>query len=240
MRALTAILAVGALLSVAAVRRDDPTYSLIWKPTEGQTLDYGFSAKITTEESNVEFLTDLHLKVTKVETNGDYTLETSRNHLKVVVDGQEQSVPPDEDDDKAETVKYNARGEQISAKDEDEDSDPNPVTSLLKQTTDFDAPEKPVKKGEKWTKTIKADEKKGLKAAVHEYEVLGEAKSGKYNVVNVGVKYRETEGDHPATFEGTLSFDLTDMTPVGIDVKVKDAPLDEDTRGEVKVTMTRK
>lgn len=238
MRVLTALLAVGALLSVAAIRRDDPTYSLIWKPTEGQALDYGFSAKIATEGSNVEFLTDIHLKVTKVEANGDYTLETMRDHLKVVTDGQEHEIP-EEEENKAEVAKYNARGDKIS-KEEDDESDSSPMSNILRQTTDFDAPEKPLKKGEKWSKTVKADETKHVKAGITEYEVLGEAKAGKLDVVELGVKYHDTEGDHPASFAGKICFELKDMSLAAIDVTVKDAPLDEETRGEVHVTLDRK
>jgi len=238
MKALNALLALGALLSVAAGPHNDPTYSLIWKPTEGQALDYGFSAKITTEGSNVEFLTDIHLKVTKIETNGDYTLETTRDHLKVVTDGQEHEVP-DQDENKVDVAKYNARGDKIS-KDEDDEEDSDPMSNILQQTTDFDAPEKPLKKGDKWSKTVKADEKKHSKAGITEYEVLGEAKAGKLDVVELGVKYHDTEGDHPASFAGKISFELKDMSLAAIDVTVKDAPLDEETRGEVHVTMNRK
>lgn len=233
------LLAAAVGCSVAATKRDEPTYTLNWKPVAGQEIDYGLSAQISSAGVTVEFLTDFHLKITKVEADGGYTTESKRGSTRMVTNGQEQTLPSTDDDEKVRIEKFDAKGKKISEED-NEDGEIDDMTAILKKTTDFDAPDKPVKKGDKWQKVVKADPAKNVKAATLDYEVLGESKIGTFDVVKVAVKYKQTEGDRPASFDGTLAFSTKDMSMVELTANVKDAPLDEENYGEVKVKLSRK
>lgn len=220
---------------MAAAPSDD-AYSLIWKPKEGDKMQYLLSLKFSVEGQAFESLSDVLVSVPKVEANGDYTVETLHKNNRIIFGGEEKK-EPDGDDEKPDVDKFNAKGERISKDDPVEDQDD--LTALLQTVGDLTPPKEPVKKGDTWTEEIKADSKKMIKAARVEYEVLGVTKIGAYDVVRVSMKYKQLEGSKPASYEGTISFDLRDMSVVALEASVEDAPLDEGVTGQVKLKMTR-
>lgn len=231
------LFAVVLLLACLGAKTRDDGYSLIWKPKQDQSLTYELNTEMTADGHKVAFVTDINLKVTKVAENGDYTVETTRKNLRVIAEGQEHKVP-DEETVKPEIETYNKKGDKIGG-DEPDDGETDEMSALLGSVGDFKSPEKPVAKGDIWTEEIKADDKKKIKAAKVTYEVVGADKIGIYDVVTVSIKYKQTEGSKPASYEGTISFDVNDMSLVQIDARLLDVPFDEDTKGDMKLKMTR-
>jgi len=225
------------LTCLGAASHDDDSYSLIWKPTENQELRYELSTEMNADGHKLILKNDLHLKVTKIASNGDYTVETTQKNARAEVDGKEEKMP-DNPDEKPQVEVYNAKGDKIS-KDEDSGEELDEMGVLLNSVGDFSAPEKPVKKGDKWTEEIKADSKTKVKAAKVSFEVLGTDKVDGYDVVKLSMSYKQTEGSKPASYEGTMAFDVKDMSLVQIDARLMDVPFDPETTGDVKLKLNR-
>jgi hypothetical protein len=234
--AQSAVLFAAAFFALAAAPLEDPTYSLNWKPTLGQTITYALSMKISGGESSLEITSEIEGKVSKLEANGDYTVETRQKSGKMVIDGESHEVP---DDGEADVEVFNAKGEKITKKDGEEAEDADPFKELL-AALDFTPPEKPVKKGDKWVRKMPADPKTEKKASEVEYEVLGEEQIGTYKTVRISVKYRQTEGDKPTTATGSIAFDMADMSMVKTEATILFTPEEEDQQATVKFEMNRK
>lgn len=227
---------VAIALACTGATAPDDSYSLNWKPVEGQSIDYTLSVKFTLDGQAFEAISDIAIKVSKLEGNGDYTVESLRKNNRVIVAGEEKR-DPDSDDAKPEIEKFNAKGEKITKDEVVEDEDD--LTALLSSIGDLKPPKDPVKKGDKWTEEVKADEKRHIKAAKIDYEVVGIEKIGAYDVVKVSMAYKQTEGSKPVRYEGSIAFDIRDMSVVLVEASIDDAPFDDQTSGQVKLKMTR-
>lgn len=237
MKLLRLLLPLAALVSVAAIRLDDPTYSLVWKPTLGQAITYAVTVKFTGGDEETEMSGNVETKVTEVEKNGDYTLESRHKDFKIVVGKEPHDIP---NQDEPDIDKYTAKGEKIPKKDTEDENVGGPFGGLL-DSLEFKSPEKPVKKGDKWTHKIEKDEDNDVKAAEIEFEVKGEEKIGTYDVITINVKYHETEGDKPTTAVGSYSFDLKDMSTVKQEATVTYTPEEPgSTEQKIKFELTRK
>lgn len=214
----------------------EDTYTLIWKPKEGQSTTYDVEREMSAEGQTLVLKNELIVKVTKVEENGNYTVEMSERNRKFIAEGQETAIPADPDE-KPQIEKYDARGNRIEEKEEEGETDE--LSGIMGQIVEFDPPEKGVKVGDKWTQTLKANEKKKEKAAKLEFEVAGTGKVEGTDVVRVTLTYKQTEGSKPVTADGTIQLDKSDFSLVKFDVTVDDAPFDEETRGRIKIKMTR-
>lgn len=191
------------LAACASASSQDTVYALIWKPKQGVQYKYALSLETTQMSAKVVFGAELSMKVAKVESNGDYTLESTFGHATLTVDGQNEPIedPPSEPD----IQKYNALGVRIDEKKEPEGEDEdNPLSKALSDVMDFHPPEKPVKVGDTWTHAIPADEKKKTRPAKTDYTLASVLKDGEIEKAKVKLTYAETEGDKPAKSEGSL------------------------------------
>ncbi len=217
----------------------DPTYGLLWKPKEGQDFTYSIKVESSASDTKVEFGAELGMKVVKVEPNGDYTIESVFKHPTVTINGEEQKID-DEPEARSETEKYNARGERIDTdKDKPDDSESDPFGSAIADVMDFIAPEKAVKIGDKWTREIPGNDKKGKRPAKVEYKLEGAEKVGDANALKITFTYKETEGEKPVTSEGTYYLDADDGSLIKMDATIESAPMAEEG-GTTKVTVARK
>lgn len=238
---LRSVLALSVLLvtCMGAKSRDDG-YTIVWKPKQGQAIAYEVSAQMTVADDKVEFDSDVDVKITKVAANGDYTVETKYGNFRVIQNGKEERAPDGAMDTKPDVEIFNAKGEKIGGDPDDNDGEVDDMTRLLRSVGDFSPPEKPVKKGDKWTEDIKYDEKTKTKAAKLDFEVLGTDKIGRYDVLTISKSYKETEGSAPPAYEGTMSFDVTDMSLVEVEAGLRGVPLADGITADVKVKMKRK
>ncbi|AIE87293.1 hypothetical protein [Fimbriimonas ginsengisoli] len=237
MKPASALLLLSATFcTFAGVPQEEPSYSLTWKPFLGQTLTYETKISIDSGGKTIEITGIATGKVTKIRTNGDYTVETLRTGGKVIVDREAHEAP---DDTEPEIAEYTAKGERIDKKEEGEQAQGNMLRAIL-SPTEFVPPEKPVKKGDKWVRKIKADEAQSLRAAEIEYEVKGLGKIGVYDVVEVEFKYAHRGDPKPAKVTGSFAFDLKDMSLVKSELTSLDAKMGEEGRATIKAEMIRK
>ncbi|MFZ4508130.1 MAG: hypothetical protein ACOYON_10605 [Fimbriimonas sp.] len=213
------LLAAVILLAIAGSQQE-PEFALIWKPVQGQELNYAFTMKVDSSEGKFEIRGDTLMKVTKIEENGDYTVESSSKNQKVAVDGHEEDL---DDDPEPEVTKYTAKGQKIPPKDAKEDEEgPDPLAvNILDPITDFASPAGPIKKGTTWTEEYKADEKLGRAACKVVYEVIGAEKRGEYDCVRLSAKLTQTEGGSPAKAEGHFLISTKDTTLVDFVINVE-------------------
>ncbi len=240
MKVRNALLATALIFSCLGAKSQDETFTLIWKPKTGQAITYGMTMDATAGGDKSTFMFDINLKVTKVADNGDYTIETVQKNARVVAGGEEHKLP-DPDDAKPTVETFNAKGEKISEdKKKAEEEEADETSALLESVGDFKAPDKAVKKGDTWTEVIKADEKKKIKAAKVKYEVVGREKVLGFDALTVSMTYTQSEGSKPATYDGTMSFDVSDMSLVRLSASLHDvAGPDANTPGEIKLKMER-
>lgn len=242
MRAARALLLFA--LATASVAAEEPSYDLLWKPKPKDALDYKLTLVIDVQEYRFNFESDLLMKVLKVDENGDYELETSTKNSKISFQGEEEMVPEEND---PTIEKYSSKGERLSQPDkkddsgaDEEDEDANPIGKVLSEVTNFIAPEKPVKKGDKWVRDVKGDEKAKVEAAKLEYEVVGKEREGDFEVIRVDYKYKQTEAREPVTAEGTFRIKKDDFSLVSFEATVEGFKMDPDApTGTAKLKMKR-
>lgn len=231
------LVAVAVLATCLAAQQanDEKAFTTIWKPTESQVLEFNLTADFTAGPAKFTMMGDMTQKVTKIATNGDYTLETTYSHGRIVTQGEEQKL--EDGDMKPKIEKYNAKGEVIEHDKGDTDDDDAP-TAALDQAGYIAPPEKPVKKGDKWSYKFPAEKNKP--AAKSDYEVLGVEKLGPFEVVKIKVSFKQTEGSQPVTAEGTVSLDVKDQSIVKEEFLVDNMGLSDSDKGQMKMVEIRK
>ncbi len=184
-----------AALSVAAIAVQDGV-SLKRVAKTGEAIKYRLKADLQVQGVEASFSTLSVEKITKVESNGNYVLETVQSEGKVSFSGQEMEMPAS-----TQSVTYKANGEVIEIKAEVSDSSAYRTANLIS----FIAPEKAVKVGDTWTSEIKKDEKTGAMSVKGTYKVEAEEKIGDWEVLKVKYSSKETEGgDTAASAEGIV------------------------------------
>jgi hypothetical protein len=223
MKAVRLLLAV--LIASAWASVQDRTYSLVWQPKQGQAFKYVLSMDMSADGNQVLFGSELSVKITSVEKNGDYTVESIYSSPTITVDGKTQAAS-DDAVNKPEIEKFNAKGERIDAgKDKDEDTDP--FGKALGDIMDFNAPEKPVKIGEKWTREMPGNEKSKTRPAKAEYKLAGIDKVGTSETLRVTYTYAETEGGKPVKAEGEFYVDGADGSVVKMNATIDNLRFDD-------------
>lgn len=222
MRALRFVLLAASTASAIAATPQAETFDLVWRPKASDTLAYRLAIEIKVQDFRFNFDTDLKMRVTKVEENGDYEVETATQNMKVLFNGQEEFVP---DDEKPTSAKFNAKGERLGDSTSDpEDKEADPVSRLLNDISNFSPPEAPVRKGEKWSKVQKADKEKGVGGAVLDYEVKDVDKDR----VSLKYTFRQTDVPTPAHGGGTITLRREDYSLSDVDIEVDDFKMDDD------------
>lgn len=233
MRAVRALLVL--LAATAAFATSDQTFSLVWAPKQGEEFKYSIVLASTLEGAKIVIGTDLGVKVTAVAANGDYTLESRYSTVKVTLNGEPQSLkdlPPAQ----VEIEKYNAKGVRF---DDGKDQEVDQFGQILSDVMDFVPPEKPVKVGDKWTRSVPENEKTKKAPARLDYTVLSEEKSGPTTLVKLGFAYTETKGDKPAHGTGEFLIDASNGLVISAKADLENAKMDpEAPPGPVKVTLT--
>ena len=204
-----------AALSMAAIAIDD-AISLKRAAKAGDVAKYRLKADVELQGMEANFTTLITEKVSKVESNGNYVLESTQSDGKVSFSGQEMDVPGS-----VQTFTYKPNGEVVEIKAENVDASVY-RTAIL---TSFIFADKAVKVGDDWTFEIKKDEKTGTVPAKQTYKVEAEEKVGDVDTFKVKFSTKETEGgDSAASCEGTAWISKKDSTLVKSEGVWKNVP----------------
>ena len=180
-------------LSVAAFAVQDAV-SIKRVAKAGDSAKYRLKADIDFQGMEATFTALVVEKITKIESNGNFIVESSYSEGKVVFSGQEMDAPGT-----TSTYTYKPTGEVVDIKAETVDSNVYRTANL----TSFMVPDKSVKVGDEWTTEIKKDEKTGALAAKGTYKVEAEEKVGDFDTFKVKYSTKETDGgDAAASCEG--------------------------------------
>ena len=194
---------VGAacLLAVAAYAAQD-TFNLSWKPKVGDALKYKIDIKASMDMGGM--MGDLNVgmvqttKVTKIE-EGKVVMDSTMGSMTLVVNGEDMSQMMG-DQNMSMTSTYNLAGELLSIKSET-DMGGNHVR--MENAYSMTYPNKDVKVGDKWTRTIKGNAE-GAVDATATFTVDGFETVGTERCVRIKGDFKETVGSAPMTCKSTV------------------------------------
>ncbi|CAN5507555.1 hypothetical protein BH11ARM2_BH11ARM2_12450 [soil metagenome] len=193
-------------------------YTIKRVPKEGDTVKYRLKADL--ELSGIQATLEglVAEKTIKVDADGTYTVESSQEEVKVMVQGQEVPSPPSP----PQVVVYKPGGMISEIRGESIDGNAYRLANL----NAFFEPDKPVAVGDSWVKEIPADSKQGTPATKAEYKVLGEEKIGNYDTLKLSANIGETTGgSDAATNVSTLWVSKADGSLVKSEGKWTNAPI---------------
>lgn len=204
-----------AAISVAAFAVQDAV-ALKRTAKVGDTAKYRLKADIDLQGTEATFSELVTEKITKVESNGNYTVETAHSEGKIVFGGQDMDAPPS-----SQTFTYKSNGEVVEIKAEGVDGSHYRTANL----TAVVMAEKAVKVGDDWTHEIKKDEKTGVAALKSSYKVEAAEKIGDFETLKVKYSTKETEGgDAAASAEGIAWISKKDGSLVKSEGSFKNVP----------------
>lgn len=220
-----------AALSVVALAAQDGV-NLKRQPKVGDAVKYRLKAEVNVAGTDAVFSTLINEKITKVESNGNYTVESTQSDTKLSISGQDSEVPAQG----PETTTFKATGEVVEIKSDQV----GPEVYRLANLQSMIVQDKAVKVGDEWTAEIKKDEKTGAVAAKGTYKVEAQEKVGDYDTYRIKYSFKETEGgDAAASVEGTVWVSTKDNTLVKAVGNWKNAPFPGAGPIDAKITLTR-
>ena len=195
------LLVATCAVAIAAV----DAITLKYAPKVGDSLKYKMTGQLQIMGTSADIAGDFEYKVTKVDTDGSYTIESSQKNMQVSFGGQNMN-PPDSKD----TTVSKANGEIVDYQTDHQD----PNAWRMAELNSFVYPDKPVSVGDTWQSKVAADTKKGTVAATCDYKVDSLEKVGSHDTAKIKVSYKETEGSDPASSEGFVWLDTKDSAVV--------------------------
>lgn len=219
-----------AALSVAALAVQDAV-TLKRDAKVGETIKLKLRADLVVMDQDATFEGLVTEKVTKVEPNGNYTVESTQSEGKISVGGQEMPA-----DLQSQTFVYKANGELVEIK-------ADQVGSEIYRMANLQAvilPSKPVKVGDDWTYEFKKDDKTGAVAGKATYKVVAMEKIGDYDCLKILVSAKESDGgDMAASIDGNIWLSAKDATTVKFQGDWKNVPIPNAGPVNAKFVMTR-
>jgi len=189
------------LLAVAAFAAQD-TFKLEWKPKVGESLKYQIDVKASMDMGGA--MGDLAFgmvqtqKTTKIE-DGKVTMEGTAGNMTLVVNGEDMSQMMGDQSFNSTSV-FNLKGELLSIT-SDQPGAENQVR--MENAYSLSYPNKDVKVGESWTRSITGDTK-GAVDATATFTVEGFDMMGTDRTVRIRGDYKETKGSTPMTVKSTV------------------------------------
>lgn len=217
------------VLTVATVAlAAQSTYSLKRAAKEGDVLKYSLKSELKFDDYGVSMTGIVTEKVTKVQKDGTYTIESKVSDMKALNDGQEVKQP-----DEIQTITLKATGEPTTPE--------SPAVGGTRALTALIVPAKPVRIGDSWEADFKGDEASGNPPAKGTYKAEAKEKIGEFECVRVkySIKQRpnkEANQEAAGTSNCTAWIDIKDGSIVKMEGSFKSEAEDE---GE-KFTMSGK
>lgn len=213
----TAGVLVAASLMVGLVFAQD-ALSLKPKPKVGATWKFKVSADVEIMGQNASFTAFENGKVTKIEDDGSYFVESSMTNMKVEFNGQQMDQP----DQAPSTTKHSNVGEVLEVSGAEVTANDYRLGALLSVV----APKADIKTGEKWSVELKPKEKVGAPGLKSDYEVKAVEEVLGVKAAVVKVSSKETSGNTPTTMEGVFWVDLQTGFTIKADLDLKNVEMD--------------
>lgn len=206
------------------------TYTFNTHPTKGYEATYVEKVELTLSGSAI-VQTDKRIDTyTEVNPDGSMVVKSLSEDVKATINGQEVPIP----EQPAVTITSDPAG--IATKVEGGPPDPN-IFRIIDLSVLL-APEKPVKVGDSWTRTIPTNKTTGAPAFTATYKVMGTEKIGTWNTVKVQTTIAETEGTTKASATGFQWVDPTNDVTIKTDFTIKNLPLPQGA-ADATITATR-
>ncbi|MCW5943165.1 MAG: hypothetical protein KIS66_13100 [Fimbriimonadaceae bacterium] len=215
-------LALIPFLALAAISMAQEPTQLEWKPQVGRVLKYKLNVKASMDmgAGAQDLLVGMLLTSTtkEVRPNGEVVVETKQGGMSLSIGGQDMSAMVGEMVT-TETATMNKRGETLSRKsDAPEGMDNHRLTEAIT----FIYPEKPLKVGDTWTREVKADAAKGVRAGLATFKFEGvDTVDGKWKANKITYTYKETEGSDAMSCAATVWIGAEDGELVKGEYKMK-------------------
>lgn len=182
----------------------------------GEEITMRLTADVDVMGVSATFTAKIKDKVTKVDENGDYTVESTQSEGKISFNGQDMDAPGGE----PTSTRYAASGSILEMKGGDISDDQMRIASM----SAFMFEDKVYNVGDKIayeTKPSKANGNVGAKVAL---EVAGTEKVGEFECVKVVYSFKELTGEAPAESTGTAWLSQKDASLVKVQGEYKNAP----------------
>ncbi len=229
MRRMWSLLAVASLsvMSLAWTQENAPkpdapqegAYTLRVNVKEGEVYKYKLTMDIDFGGQLVVFSATIVNKILKVDSEGNYTVESSQENGLVKFGDQEMpaSAGP------ATKITYRPNGSVLKVE--------GAGNQMAGTFGNYSFPDKPVKVGDKWEQEVKPSEQAPkIKTS---YEVVGTEKVGDYETIKIKVSGKGESETQPMSFEGHVWVDLktgmavrTVMTIKGLPAEGAPMPID--------------
>ncbi len=211
------ILFAGLLIAAAAfaVAAQDAV-SLRVTPKKDEAFKYKYTGTLSLMGMDIKAT---YTQTTTVTDVSEGVITTEGGDVKGTIDlaGQEMEMP----DMGVTKTKTNLDGTVKEISGESAGPDVYRSSSLL---TIF-RPEAPVKVGDEWNWTTKADGEKGTRAMSGKYKAEAFEDVAGRKTIKISIDIKETEGDLPASAKGTVWLDITNGISVKSEADVKNAPI---------------
>lgn len=154
--------------------------------------------------------------VSKVDLNGDYTIESKQTEGRAKYGLNEGAMP----DSPPRSASFRASGELIDIP----SADAQGIDMRIARMNSFVAPPADVKNGQTWTHAYPPTPRSNNVAGVAEYTFTGTEKEGARMLAVVKFSYRETSGQKPAKSSGKMWIDTSNGALVKLEAEWVDAP----------------
>jgi hypothetical protein len=228
MRRATLTLLPLCCLVVAAAHAEEAA-TVAWKVKPGHTASYRFETRNVGGDVAWTFSATSKSKILEIATDGKIKVEESLSNAKLTVGGQELAGVVDGLNVSTRAT-YLPNGAREGTP---EGQDPRVTVALQ-----FIYPEKPVKVGDTWKRTVKADAARGLRAGEATYRYEGTESVGKWKAHKVSVTYKETEGIDPISLRGTEWLSVEDGAAVQTRYTVQNGPFTPGSPPEPEAEIT--
>lgn len=192
-------------------------FTLARRAKAGDVLRYRIVATTTVEKEELVIEASTTEKVLEVAEGGAITIESTHSDGKLKFMGQELAV----EETVSSKAVFSAGGDVVKIEGPEVDGSNYRLANLYA----FRYPDKPVKFGDSWERTVTADPATGAFAAKATYTLVGTEKVGSWETAKVQFTYEETEAKPPMTAEGTFWIDLADGAVVRLTLTAQNAPL---------------
>jgi hypothetical protein len=199
----------------AAARADEEAVTITWKPKPGQTTSFHYETRSVSNPTTWVFSAVAKSKVLDVAADGKIHLQLTNSDATLTVAGQDLSGQVGDANTTTE-ASYLPNGLTASA--------PEGPRARIEAALQMVFPDHPVKVGDTWKRTVKADADKGLRTAEATYKYEGIETVDKWKAYKITVTYHETEGDDPVSLRGTRWVAVEDGVLVKSQYTVQNGP----------------
>lgn len=174
-------------------------YRLERQPKVGEESRLRVSAQIDMQGSTAFFSSLQVEKVTAVEANGDYTVESRQTDARITFGGQTTAIP----EAAPMAAVYRASGELATIK-----ADIIAASEVrVSRMNGFVSPGREVKVGDSWSHDYKPSPQNGQIGGKSEFKLESKENQGERPALVVKFNYKESSGDRPASSNGKMWID---------------------------------